>query len=247
MILLIARKELKTLFASPLAWVVLAVMELALAWVFLVQLDQYMENLPRLKEFPRPPGVTEVVVALTFGFASVVMLMAVPLLCMRLFADEYRNQTLPLLLSAPVSLTAIVLGKFLGVLAFLSIGIGLITLMGASLAVGASLDWGLIAANVLGLFLLCAAFCSLSLFLSSLTQHGMVAAFASFGTLLLLWLMSAAAADPDGLMGYASLMTHFDRFNRGLVDSRDVAYFLIFSSLFLVLTIRRLDARRLNG
>lgn len=245
MILLLARKELKTLFASPLAWVVLAVMQLVFAWVFLFHLDAYLKEAPRFGA--NAPGITEVVVANTFGFAAIVLLMAVPLMSMRLFADEYRNQTLPLLLSAPVSITEIVLGKFLGLVAILLIGVGLLLAMAASLAAGGSLDWGLIAANALGLALLAAAFASIALFISSLTQQGTVAAFGSFGALLFLWLLNAAAADPDSLLSYLSLVRHFDAFNRGLVDTRDLAYLGVLTVLFLVLTIRRLDARRVQG
>jgi hypothetical protein len=147
-------------------------MQLIFAWVFLFQLEQYLENLARLRQLANPPGITEVVVATTFGFATIVLLMAVPLLSMRLFADEYRQQTLALLLTAPVSLTEIVLGKFVGLLAFLSIGVLLLLTMAASLALGGPLDWGLIAANVLGLLLLIAAFAAAALFISSLTQQG---------------------------------------------------------------------------
>ncbi|MEO1766968.1 ABC transporter permease [Thiobacter aerophilum] len=247
MILTLARKELKILFASPLAWVVLAVLQLVFAWVFLFQLDQYLENLPRLRQLANPPGVTEVVVAMLFGFAAIVLLMAVPLMSMRLFADEYRNQTLPLLFAAPVSLTEIVLGKFCGLMLFLSLAVLLLVAMAMSLALGGPLDWGLLAANVLGIVLLLAAFSALSLFLSSLTQHGVVAAFSSFGALLLLWLINASDSDPEALLNYLSLMRHFDGLNRGLLDTRDVAYLLIFTALFLTLTIRRLDARRLTG
>ncbi|MEJ5211848.1 MAG: ABC transporter permease subunit [Burkholderiales bacterium] len=247
MILTLARKELRILFASPLAWVVLAVLQLVFAWVFLFQLDQYLENLPRLRQLTNPPGVTEVVVAMLFGFATIVLLMAVPLMSMRLFADEYRNQTLPLLLSAPVSLTEIVLGKFLGLMLFLLFAVLLLVAMSVSLALGGPLDWGLIGANVLGIVLLLSAFAALSLFISSLTQQGVVAAFGSFGALLLLWLINASDSDPEALLNYLSLMRHFDAFNRGLVDTRDVAYLLLFTVVFLVLTIRRLDARRLQG
>ena len=247
MIFTLARKELKTLFASPLAWIVLAVMQLIFAWVFLFQLDQYLENLPRIQQLANPPGVTEVVIAMLFGFAAIVLLMAVPLMSMRLFSEEQRNQTLTLLMSAPISTGEIVLGKFLGLMAFLLVGLALLAAMAASLAAGGPLDWGLIAANFLGLTLLLAAFSSLGLFISSLTQHGVVAAFASFGALLLLWIVNASTADPEALLNYLSLMRHFDAFNRGLVDTGDVAYLAIFSVLFLVLTTRRLDARRLHG
>jgi ABC-2 type transport system permease protein len=247
MIFTLARKELKSLFVSPLAWVVLAVMQIIFAWVFLFQLDQYLENLPRIQQLANPPGVTEVVIAMLFGFAAIVLLMAVPLMSMRLFSEEHRNQTLTLLMTAPISTADIVLGKFVGLMVFLLVGLGLLVAMAASLAAGGALDWGLIGANSLGLLLLLAAFSSLGLFISSLTQHGVIAAFGSFGALLLLWIVNASVEDPEHLLNYLSLMRHFDTFNRGLVDTRDIVYLAIFSIVFLVLTMRRLDAQRLHG
>jgi ABC-2 type transport system permease protein len=247
MIFTVARKELKTLFATPLAWIVLAVMQFIFAWVFLFQLDQYLQNLPRMQQLANPPGVTEVVVAMVFGFAAIVLLMGVPLLSMRLFSEEHRNQTLTLLLSAPISTTEIVLGKFVGLMAFFLIALALLVGMAASLASGGPLDWGLIAANLLGLTLLLAGFSALGLFISSLTQHAVIAAFGSFGALLLLWIINASTADPNSVLNYLSLMRHFDPFNRGLIDTRDLAYLLIFSITFLIFTIRRLDAKRLHG
>lgn len=246
MIFLIARKELSTLFASPLAWLVLALGQLVYAWVFLVQLDQYLQNLPRMDTLANPPGVTEVVAGTLFGFAAIVLLMLVPLVSQRLFPDEDRQGTLQLLLAAPVSTTEIVLGKFLGAMLFLLAAIAQVVVMAASLALGGPVDWGLIVANVLGLLLLSAAFSSLGLFVSSLTRHGLTAAFATFAVLLLLWIVHAAT-EPGRPLHVLSLMSHFDAFNRGLLDTRDVAYLAVFTGVFLTLTVRRLESRRLMG
>lgn len=247
MIGVIARKEFRSLFASPLAWVMLAVMQLILAWVFLFQLSQYLDHLAEINASPTPPGITEIVVTAVFGFAAIMLLMAVPLLTMRLFSEERRNHTLTLLLSAPVSASEIVLGKFLGLLFFLSLVLGLCLLMSASLALGSPLDWGLIGANCLGLLLLVSAFGALGLFISSLTEHALIAAFASFGALLLLWILNGLVQDPNSGLAYLSLMKHFENFNRGLIDSSDAAYMLLFTFASLALTIRRLDGQRLQA
>ncbi len=247
MIFTIAAKELRSLFASPLAWVVLAVFQGILAWVFLHQLSQYTDNLPQLSQLANPPGVTEVVAGTLFGFAAILLLMAVPLITMRLFSEEARNQTLTLLLSAPVSSTEIVLGKFLGLMLFLLVALGLMLAMIASLMAGGRLDWGLIAANSLGLLLLVGAFAAVGLFVSSLTQHAVVAAFGSFGALILLWIINGLAPDPNHWLAYLSLMRHFDGFNRGVVDTAALAYLLLFIAVFLILTARQLEARRLRG
>lgn len=247
MIGVIARKEFRSLFASPLAWVILAVVQFILALFFLYYLGQYLDNLERIQTFSRPPGITEIVVSALFGFASILLLMAVPLLTMRLFSEERRNHTLTLLLSAPVSASEIVLGKFLGLLFFLALILLLCLAMAASLALGSALDWGLIAANAAGLMLLLAAFGAIGLWISSLTEHAVIAAFASFGALLLLWILNGVVPDPNSAWAYLSLMKHFDNFNRGLMDSADATFFVIVTVVCLILTIRSLDRQRLQG
>src|SRR3974377_1536028 len=103
MILTIARKELKSLFASPLAWVVLTLMQLILAFAFLKRLEDYMQLQAQLQQMTNAPGVTELVAAAVYSTFAIIMLFAVPLLAMRLIAEERRNRTLVLLVSAPVS------------------------------------------------------------------------------------------------------------------------------------------------
>ena len=99
MIFTIAGKELKSLFASPLAWVVLTVMQLILGYVFLRRLDDFLQLQSQLSRLANPPGASELVAAPVFGTAAGVLLFAVPLLAMRLVAEERRNQTMALLLS----------------------------------------------------------------------------------------------------------------------------------------------------
>ena len=129
MIFTIAAKELKSLFSGPMAWIILAVLEIVLAYFFLNQVDAFLTIQPQLTALANPPGVTELIVTPLFGNAAIILLMAVPLLSMRLIAEEKRNQTLNLLLSAPISVSEIILGKFLGLMAFLSLFIGLAALM----------------------------------------------------------------------------------------------------------------------
>lgn len=247
MIVAVARKELRALFGSPLAWSVLAVLQALLAYIFLGQLDAYLSLQPRLTQIANPPGVTEMVAAPLFSAAALVLLMAVPLLSMRLIAGERRDRTLVFLLSAPLTLTEIVAGKFLGLLLFLAAVATLPLLMALSLYAGGTLDLGLILANFLGLLLLAAAFAALGLFLSSLTASPTVAGIASLGAFLGLWVINMAASDPDSALNTLSLLKHFESFNRGLIDTADIAYFLLFTALFLAFTVRRLDNERLGG
>jgi ABC-2 type transport system permease protein len=182
-----------------------------------------------------------------FGIAALVLLMATPLLSMRLIAGERRDRTLTFLFSAPLSLTEIVLGKFLGLLAFLAAVAALPALMALSLYAGGALDFGLVLANLLGLLLLAAAFAALGLFLSSLTSSPTLAGISSLGAFLGLWVVNMAVTDPNSALHTLSLLKHFESFNRGLVDSADMAYFLVFTATFLAFTVRRLDNQRLGG
>lgn len=246
MIHVIAMKELRVLFASPLAWVVLAFLQLMFAWVFLSRLQIYLELQPQLSMTPSAPGATEVIAAPVFGTASIMLLMVVPLLSMRLIAEERRNQTLPFLLSAPVSISGIVLGKFFALLGFLLLAVGLILLMSLSLYAGGSLDLGLLAANALGLLLLCGSFAAVGLYLSCLTAQPLVAAVGTIAVLLALWLINIATNDPDSVLHLLSLIRHFESFGKGTIALNDLAYYLALIALFLLLSIRRLDGDRLR-
>lgn len=247
MVFTLAAKELKSLFAAPLAWLILAIVQLLLAWIFLSRLDTFLLLQPQLIQLTRPPGVTEVVLAPLFGSAAVLIMMAVPLLSMRLIAEERRNQTMPLLLSAPLSMTEIVIGKFVGLMLFLAALIGLSALMAFSLYAGTAPDVGLLAGNLLGLLLLSACYAALGLYVSCLTSHPVLAAVGTLGALLGFWVIDVAAGTPESLLNWFSLLKHFESFNRGLIDSADLAFLLLFTLTFLALAIRRLDADRLSG
>ncbi len=247
MIWTIVTKELRTLFSSPLGWVVLAFLQIILAWIFLTRLDYFLTIQAQLARVPSAPGLTEIVVVPMFGIASIVLLMSVPLLTMRLVAEERRNQTMAMLMSAPISMTQIVLGKFLATLAFLAIVGGLIALMGLSLLFGGKLDLGLIATNLLGLLLLTGSFAAIGLFVSCLTAHPVVAAIGTLATFLVLWLANIAASDPGNLLHLLSLLKHFENFMNGSIAVTDLVYFALLTATFLILSIRRLDADRLRA
>jgi ABC-2 type transport system permease protein len=243
----IALKEWRLLFASPLAWVVLAFLQLVFAWVFLSRLNTFLELQPQIAATPGAPGLTEIVAAPVFGTATIILLMVVPLLSMRLVAEERRGQTLPFLISAPVSITQIVLGKFLALLGILALAVMLIVAMCLSLYIGGRLDLGLLAANALGLLLLAASFAAVGLYLSCLTAQPLVAAVGTFAVLLALWLINISATDPGSPLHALSLIQHFEAFSKGTLALRDIGYYLVLIALFLLLSIRRLDADRLRA
>jgi len=248
MILNVARKELKSVFASPMGWIILALLTFAFGTQYLNGVNNYFEVMSGAIRPAERTGVTSFVGQTVYGMASFIMLFAVPLLSMRLIAEERRSQTLPFLFSAPLSLTEIVVGKFVGLLAFLTILIVYIAVMLFTLNIWSDIDFGYIFANSLGLWLMVASFSALGLYFSSLTQQPVVAAILSFIALFgLMMLDRLFSGDPSNMSANLSLMHHFQSFSRGLIDTADIAYFVLFTGFFLTLTIRRLDTDRLRG
>ena len=250
MILTIANREFRSLFLSPLAWVILAVIQVLLAWSFFTSIDAFFSIQADLATLKNAPGVTDLVVSPLLEVASIILLMVTPLLTMRLISEEKRSKTMSLLLSAPVSITEIVLGKYLGLLSFILTMLFLIVLMPLSLSMGTELDYAKLFSGVLGLFLMLAAFSAAGLYMSSLTENPMIAAISTFGVLLLLWMINiniASSGDGDNVLAYLSLHAHFTALLRGILNSRDIAYFLLFIIGFVVLAIRQLETQRLQS
>ncbi len=250
MIFTLAQRELRSLFLSPLAWAILAIVQFITAYLFLSQLQEFLLIQSKLASIDNAPGVTELVVVPLYGSAAFIMMLVTPLLTMRLISEERRNKSLALLLSAPVSMTEIVIGKYLGMLGFAAIMIFMMTLMPLSLYIAGTLDSGLLFSIVLGISLLLAAFISIGLYMSSLTAQPTIAAMSTFGILLMLWIIdwagSKAEETASGLLEYISMLRHFEAFTKGLFNSSDFIYYLLFISLFLILSIRRLDNDRIQ-
>ena len=249
MIGVLAGKELRRLFASPLAWVILAGLQVLFAFFFLLGLQAFfdMQAQMQMMQGAQTPGFTGYIVEPPFGVARILLLMVIPLLSMRLISEERRNQTLTFLMSSPLSITQIVIGKFLALAAFLGVAIALLTVMSLSLYTAGKLDHGLLIGNVLGLSLLCASFAAVGLYLSSLTAQPIIAVVGTYVVLLMLWLIDAGASDPANPLHALSMIKHYDAFARGIVALNDVVYYLIVIALFLLLSIRRLDADRLRA
>lgn len=248
MILAIAGRELRSQFVSLSAWAVLFLFEFVSAWMFFLLLDDFTAQQGRLPMSAGSAGVTDLVAAPLLRIAAWIMLLIVPLLTMRLLAEERRSGTLALLFSAPISLTEIVLGKFLAMLGMLGVMVFLLALLPLSLEVGTDLDTGKLFAGLLGLSLVAASFAAVGLYMSTLSSQPTVAAFSTLGVLLLVWLMDVSGSDgAEGLMGELSLLRHFDALLSGVFDSGDVIFPLLFISLFVSLSIRQLDKERQPG
>jgi ABC-2 type transport system permease protein len=245
----LAGKELRRLFASPLAWVILACLQVLFAFFFLLGLRAFFDTQAQMSmmQGQAAPGFTAYIVEPPFGVARIVLLMVIPLLSMRLISEERRNQTMTFLMSSPLSITQIVIGKFLAIVAFLGAAVGLLTVMSLSLYTAGKLDHGLLIGNVLGMLLLTGSFAAVGLYLSSLTAQPIIAVVGTYAVLLGLWLIDAGAGDPGSPLHALSMIKHYDNFSRGIVALNDVVYYVVVIVLFLLLSIRRLDADRLRA
>ncbi len=250
-ILTITLSEFKRMFNSPLAWSVLAILQFILGMIFLSRVDEFVGVYQQqIATADNAPGATYFIVTPMYLWAGIIMLAVMPIMTMRLFAEERMNKTLTLLKSSPISSTQIVLGKYGGVLLFVLLFILMISLMPIMLSFGTNLDWSLILSSIFGLFLLLASFAAAGLFLSSLTSQPIIAAISSFGLLMflvVLYLSGDSQSNNSELFIYLSHFSHFETFVRGIIDSSDIVYYLLFIVGFLLLSIRKLDNDRLLG
>lgn len=243
--------EFKRLFNSPLAWSILAILQFILALLFLMFIEEYISVVqPLTATMENPPGVTKIIVSPLYLWTGIIMLAVIPIMTMRVFAEERMNKTLTLLLSSPLSSFQIVLGKFFALVLFILLLILMISAMPLALTLGTTLDWGLVFTSAFGLFLLLSSFAAAGIYLSSLTSQPIIAAVSSFGLLLflvVLYLSGSSQSNSSEVFIYLSHFSHFLPFLEGFFDTSDVVYYLLFIVAFLTLTIRKLDNDRLLG
>ena len=193
-------------------------------------------------------NLNEYVMAPLLHNLTIVLVIMIPLITMRAFAEEKRSGTYELLLTSPLSVTEIVLGKLVGAVAFVGVMILLTAIYPAILALYGNPELGVVAAGYLGLFLLGAVFVSVGLLTSSLTENQIVAAVACFVVLLLLYVISwpaeTAGVGLGGLLKYLSVVDHFGEMVKGLIDTADIVYFLSLIALAIFLTHRTVEASR---
>ena len=240
----IARHEARRIFVSPLAWTVLAVIQFIMGLSYSLLVTEMVNNPGSLNQYS---GVSDYIGGGLFGFSAVLLLLVVPLMTMRLFAEDKKSGSLTLLTTAPADLSEIVLGKFLGLGVFFLAVLGLMALMAFSLFGGTDLDLGRLFAGLLGQLLLMLSFGAAGLFVSTLTKEPVIAAVGGFGLLLIIWLFEAMAYGGgmfSDLFRHLSLIGHFEKLRRGVFDTADVAYYLLFIVLFLWLAVQRLDVER---
>jgi ABC-2 type transport system permease protein len=245
MIFTIAHKEFRSLFSTPSTWLILGVLQFIFAWFFLARLDAYLQVQTQLAMVANAPGATVSVVAPLFGTLALVLMMLIPLFTMRLLAEERRNQTLVLLMAAPISSAQIVIGKFLSLIFFISLIIAGSTGMLAILGLGTHLDFGLLLTNAFGLWLLTASYTALGLYLSALTKQPIVAAMSAIALSFGLWLIDIGSIDNGNSLRGLSPSAHAQGLNAGLIASADLIYFILFITTLLLLTVRRVNNNRL--
>jgi len=241
----IVQRELRSLFGSPLAWVVLGAMQFVSAYIFFIHLESYLLQQETLRAAGSTLGLSGYVIPRFFAPLSGLLLFVAPLLSMRSIASERSGATLRLLLSAPVSIFAVVLGKYLAALCLLTLVIALIVLMPLTLGFWVAIDAGALLLAAFGTWLCAATGLALGLYFSALTKHPVSAAVASLSMLLLLWLIGTGNdAQLSQTARFLSLPHHLQSFFGGLLDTRDAAYFIISIALFLALGTKQLAGQR---
>jgi ABC-2 type transport system permease protein len=239
----IVRKELLLYFTSFLFWAVAAIFLVLCGFLFYTNLDFYV----------RFGGMNPVRGLWQYQLFDMRerLLVLIPLLTMRLFAEERRLGTLELLWTYPVRDGAIIAGKFLACFAVVTIMLAMTLVHPLALARVQPVDPGPLVAGYLGLWLLAAAFVACGIFLSALTESQLVAGAATYGVLLGFWMLTwNEAAVGEGLLRTLRPLSLFDRFETfalGGIATRDVSYLLLFTATFLVLTALALDTRRWRG
>jgi ABC-2 type transport system permease protein len=249
-VLLICKKELKSYFASPIAYLLMAFFALIFGFGFFTATRDFVRFSfqAQMMGQQQPTNVNEQIIRPLLGFASTIALFLIPMISMRLFAEEKRTGTIELLLTSPVKDMEIILGKWLGavllylcVLAMSMINIAMLFMWGKP-------DLKPVLVAYLGLLIQGACLLAIGGFISTTTKNQIVAGGVTFFVCLLLWLLSWFTAFdstiPAQIVNYISIVTHFENFSKGVLDFKDVVFYLsmIFFSLFI--TSRSLESLR---
>jgi ABC-2 type transport system permease protein len=250
----IFKKEMRLYFTSPIAWVILTIFTLITGYFFYSIFAYY--TLASMQSMMNPMmaremNVTDSVLRPLFSNISVILLLLMPLVTMRLFAEERRSGTIELLLTYPIRDGAVLLGKYLAALAMYGVMLALTLVYPALVLYFARVEWGVLATGYLGLLLMGATFLAVGIFASSLTENQIVASVITFGVLLIFWVIGWSADYAGGpwgrVLSHISLLEHFDSFAKGVLDTKDILYYVNFTIVALFLTLRSLEARRWKG
>ncbi|MFQ6110011.1 MAG: ABC transporter permease subunit [Candidatus Aminicenantales bacterium] len=247
----ICKKEIKTYFTSPIAYVVITVFLVlvgfffySLIWWFNSQSLQMARNPYYFQQL----NINQMVYSPLFHNISIILLLMIPLLTMRLFSEEKKIKTDELLYTSPLSVSQIILGKYLASLFVLVVMLLLTGILSAFTFAYGNPELVPLLNGYLGLFLMGAAFIAAGIFFSSLTENQIVSAILTFGALLLFWILNWASYSAGGIwrsvLNYLSLFQHFDDMTKGILDTTDIVYYVSFAFFGLFLTHSVIQSRR---
>lgn len=250
----IAARELRAYFVSPIAYVVMTGFLLLGGWFFYNLLARFSYMLQIYSTIQRSPealeqlNLNEYVISPLLHNLSIILVLLVPVITMRTFAEEKRTGTFELLFTSPIRVGEIVAGKFLGAFLFLCLMIGLTGIFPAILIAYGNPEIGIILSGYLGLFLLGASFVAVGLLTSSVTENQIIASVSCLVALLLLyvigWPAQTAGATLGALVRYLSIVEHYGELVRGVIDTKDLVYFASLISVALFLTHRSVESLR---
>lgn len=241
----IALYELRVMLRSPFAWLAAGLLQLLFGWLFLAALENYVELQSGAATTASAAGLSSYLIVHFLAPVSIIFMVATPLLCMHLIAGERQSNRYNLLMTLPVSARQLVIGKFSGALSFQFLIVALGAVLIATLSFSIDLDLSHLFTATVGIMLFVSAITALTLFYSSLARRPVLAAFASFVTVAMLWIAAAYSSSSTTLQ-FASPSAHLHSFMQGLMDSRDVIYFICVTGILLTLGIWRFDTQRLR-
>jgi ABC-2 type transport system permease protein len=246
----ICRRELYSYFVSPVAWVLLAIFAILSGFFASLASSNFVQEtmVSQMRGQAMPMSLNEMVIAPLIGNIAVIGLFFLPLISMRLFAEEKRQGTIELLVTSPVKDLEIVIGKWLAASLMYAALLAVLVFDLSFLFIYGSPDWKPVLSAFLGLFLQGACILAFGAFISSLTKNQIVAGAVGFGLALLLWILSWVSSLGDSttirIISYLSVLTHMESFSRGVIDSKDFIYYLSMIFLGLFLTTRSLESLR---
>jgi ABC-2 type transport system permease protein len=249
-VLTICRKELSSYFRSPIAYGVMFFFALIAGYFFYAAVAQFVATSMRsmLMGQAMPMDVNEWVVRGNLSNVAVVGLFMIPMITMRLFAEEKRTGTIELLITSPLHDLEIILGKWLAAVILYATMLLISMASMLTLYLYGKPDWRPLMLGYLGLLLQGGAMLAVGSFISACTKNQIVAAVGGFGVLLLLWVMSWVSSLSDSVLtkviAYLSITDHFDSFAKGVLDLKDVAFYLSMIVLGLFLTARAMESIR---
>jgi ABC-2 type transport system permease protein len=252
-ILAIAQKELRSYFASPIAYIVIGIWALLYGYFYASLLAYFVRQSMQMSQFggAQPVNINEQMIRLLFQNVTILVLFLMPGITMRTYSEEKRSGTIELLLTSPVTDMQIILGKFFGALALYAAMLAVTLIHIGILFWFGNPEWKPIATTYLGLLLFGGCFISVGLLISSLTKNQIVAFTASFGVFLLLWIIdwmgSFAGPTVNSLLTYLSVIGHLEDFTKGVLDTTHLIYYLSFITFGLFLTAKSVDTERWRG